>query len=107
MPSIALGDFKKYSFREHISILKNERSLQAVFQKDLKQVQAVFFNSGKLELPWNNLVILFKKPGLVILKKVNNTLIIDYSQPVSKKHIALGLDHISGFQNDEIELLEK
>ena len=107
VPSIALGDFKKYSFREHISILKNERSLQAVFQKDLKQVQAVFFNSGKLELPWNNLVILFKKPGLVILKKVNNTLIIDYSQPVSKKHIALGLDHISGFQNDEIELLEK
>lgn len=107
LPSISLGDFKKYSFREHILILKNDRSLQAVFQKDLEQVQAVFFNSGKLELPWNNLMILFKKPGLVILKKVNNKLIIDYSQPISKKHIEFVIDHTSKFQNDDIELLEK
>jgi chondroitin AC lyase len=104
VPSLSLEEFKQYSFRDHVTILQNNKFLQAVYQKDIAQVQAVFFDKGKLELPWNKLKIQMNKQGLVILKKINNKLLIDYSQPYPKKHIEIVLGDNTQYQNDEIEI---
>ena len=104
VPSVSLTDFKKYSVENHVFILNNTSTLQAVYQKDIEQVQAVFFTDGKLSLPWNKLTIKMKKEGLTLIKKQGDKLIIDYSQPFPKKHIELSLDKKPTFKNDEIEV---
>ena len=104
LPAVSLEEFKKYSFQDHVTILENNKLMQAVYQKDIEQVQVVFFDKGKLELPWKKLIIQMKKQGLVILKKINNKLVIDYSQPFPKKHIELMLDDKIQYQNDELEI---
>ncbi len=104
LPAISLGDFKKYKLSNHVQILINTKDIQAVFQKDIQQVQAVFYSAGKLELPWNKLTIEMKKPGLVLIKKQMNKMIVDYSQPVEKKHIEYELADKNLFQNDDIAI---
>jgi chondroitin AC lyase len=91
LPGISLEKFKKYRLADHVQILANTGVLQSVYQKDLQQVQAVFYEEGKLELPWNKLSVQMKKPGLVLIKKDKNKLLIEYSQPVDKKHLELDL----------------
>ena len=104
MPSVSLDEFKKYSVENHVFILNNTSTLQAVYQKDIEQVQAVFFTDEKLSLPWNKLTIKMKKQGLTLIKKQGDKLIIDYSQPFPKKHLELSLDKKPAFKNDEIEI---
>lgn len=104
MPSVSLDEFKNYSVENHVFILNNTSTLQAVYQKDIEQVQAVFFTDEKLSLPWNKLTIKMKKQGLTLIKKQGDNLIIDYSQPFPKKHLELSLDKKPAFKNDEIEI---
>ena len=92
LPGISLSQFKKYKFDNHIKILENSNSLQAVYQKDIEQVQAIFYTKAEIELPWNNLIIEMENPGLMILKKTKNKIIIDYSQPVLRKHMELDMN---------------
>jgi chondroitin AC lyase len=106
LPSISLAKFKLYKLNDHVQILQNTNAVQAAYQRDIQQVQAVFYTSGKLLLPWKKLSVEMKQPGLVMLKKAGNKLIIDYCQPSEKKHIELLLDGKSHFKNDEIELIE-
>ena len=106
LPSISLAKFKLYKLNDHVQILQNTNAVQAAYQRDIQQVQAVFYTSGKLRLPWKKLSVEMKQPGLVMLKKAGNKLIIDYCQPSEKKHIELLLDGKSHFKNDEIELIE-
>jgi len=104
VPAISLNDFKNYSLENHITILENTNSTQAVYQKDIEQVQAIFFKDGKLSLPWNKLTIKMKKQGLLLIKKKDNKLIVDYSQPFPKNHIELSLENKIQYNNDEIEI---
>jgi chondroitin AC lyase len=104
LPAISLGDFKKYKLSNHVQILLNTKDIQAVFQKDIEQVQAVFYSAGKLDLPWNKLTIEMKKPGLVLIKKQMNNVIIDYSQPTDKKHVEFKLADKNLFQNDDLAI---
>jgi chondroitin AC lyase len=76
MPAIAQKDFSKYRLNSHIKILENNQIIQAVFHKDLKQVQVVFYQPGTLELPWDHRKLKFNQPGLALIKLVNNQLII-------------------------------
>ena len=92
LPGISLEKFKKYRMADHVQILANTDVLQSVYHKELQQVQAVFYEAGKLELPWKKLFIQMKKPGLVLIKKNKNRLQIEYSQPVDKKHLELDLN---------------
>lgn len=103
IPAISLAKFKKYQLSNHIEILKNSETLQAVYQKDIEQVQAVYYAKGKLFLPWNNLSIDMKNAGLVLIKKENNKLTIDYSQPPSiKKHLEMEINQHLYFNNDDV-----
>lgn len=104
LPAISLGDFKKYNLSNHVQILQNTKEIQAAFQKDIQQVQAVFYSSGKLDLPWNKLTIEMKKPGLVLIKKQMKKMIVDYSQPSEKKHVEFELADKNLFQNDDIAI---
>lgn len=104
VPGISLKEFKKYRLSDHIEILKNNNVIQAVYHKNIQQVQAIFFDRGLLKLPWNNLSIKMMKPGLVILKKNNDKLIIDYSQPFPKIHLEINLSDLIPFMNDAIEI---
>nr|WP_294899203.1 polysaccharide lyase family 8 super-sandwich domain-containing protein [uncultured Pedobacter sp.] len=76
LPNISGDSFRGYNLKKHISILKNDSDIQAVFQKDLKQVQAVFYTAGSLKLPWDNKWIKINKPGLIMVEKINNQLVI-------------------------------
>ncbi|MBC7888728.1 MAG: hypothetical protein H7Z13_12675 [Ferruginibacter sp.] len=107
IPAVSLDQFKKYNLTDHVVILQNNNSLQAVHQKDIEQVQAVFFSSGTVELPWDNISLQMKQPGLALIKKVNNKLVIDYSQPFPTKHIEIILDNKIVFVNNEIEIRKK
>jgi len=102
LPAISLGDFKKYKLSNHIQVLQNTKDIQSVFQKDIQQVQAVFYSAGKFDLPWSELTIEMKKPGLILIKKQMNRIIIDYSQPSEKKHVEFELTDKKLFQNEDI-----
>jgi len=104
LPTISLVDFKKYKLSNHVQILQNTKDIQAVFQKDIQQVQAVFYTTGKIDLPWNKLSIEMKKSGLVLIKKEGNKLIIDYSQPSEKKYVEFELADKKVFQNGDIAI---
>ena len=104
VPAINLNDFKNYSLKDHITLLENSNSIQAVYQKDIQQVQAVFYSEGKIALPWNHLTIKMNKQGLVLIKKKDNKMIVDYSQPFPKKHIELMLDNQAKWSNNEISI---
>ena len=104
VPAINLNDFKNYSLKDHITLLENSNSIQAVYQKDIQQVQAVFYSEGKIALPWSHLTIQMKKQGLVLIKKKDNKMIVDYSQPFPKKHIELMLDNQAKWSNNEISI---
>lgn len=104
LPAISLEQFKTYDLKNHILIIENSNLLQAVYQKDIQQVQAVFYESGKIELPWNKLILQMKQPGLLLLKKTSNKLIIDYCQPSDKKHIEFKLSKGQKLNNKDIEV---
>lgn len=102
LPAMGLEQFKKYKLKAHLSTLQNTNELQAVFQKDIQQVQAVFYSAGKLQLPWNKLSLTMKHAGLIILKKSGNKLLIDYCQPTDKKYIEVDVHSKTEFKNNEI-----
>lgn len=94
LPGISLPQFKTYKFDNHIQVLQNSHSVQAVYHKDLEQVQAIFYTKDQIELPWNKIIIEVENPGLLIFKKSENKLTIDYSQPVLKKHLELEINKL-------------
>lgn len=102
VPGVSLGNFKHYNPADHIEIIRNNKSIQAVYQKDIQQVQAAFFSQGTLKLPWNNLSVMMKNPGLIIVKKTNNKLIIDYGKSKSLKHTEIELNSKIAFENDDL-----
>ena len=104
IPAISLRSFRQYQLNKHVVILRNSAMVQAVYQKDIGQVQAVFFKAAALALPWEKLILTMKKPGLVLVKKTGNTLFIQYSQPLLKKQIEITSGHKNYFENDEIQL---
>jgi len=106
LPSISLEEFKGYKLKDHVQILQNNNEIQSVHQKDIQQVQAVFYSSGKLRLPWGKISVEMKKAGLLMIKKTGNKLLIDYCQPTEKKHIEVMLDGKFYFKNEEIEVIK-
>ncbi len=104
VPGISLEQFKKYNIHNHIQILSNSNNLQSVYQKEIEQVQAVFFTEGSIQLPWKELYLKMKNPGLIMVQKVKSKLIVDYSQPTERKHIEIDLNNKTAFQNTEIEV---
>jgi len=45
-----------------------------------------------------------KQAGLVLIKKIKNKLVIDYSQTYPKKHIEVELNSKTSIKNNEIEI---
>jgi chondroitin AC lyase len=102
LPAVSLKEFQKYQLANKVVILRNSISLQAVLQKEIQQVQAIFFKPDILKLPWKNISVSMKKPGLMMIKKINNQLIIDYSEKEIKKHIEVAMKPGVIFENDDI-----
>jgi len=89
LPGVGAEEMKKYAFDKEIKLIANDSSLQAVYHKSINQLQAVFYKPGYLKLPWNNLTLELKKPGLVIIRRKGNVLEINLSQPPFSKKITL------------------
>ena len=72
VPGITKLDAEKYRLGDHVTILRNDDKIQAVYHKQLNQVQAVCYSAGSLQLPWANKRLIFEKPGLVIVYNREN-----------------------------------
>ena len=94
LPGVSAADMKKYNFDKEIMIINNDSISQSVFHKKLNQVQAVFYKPGTILLPWNNLSLSFKKPGLIIIKKTADVLEINISQPPFRENLNIELSKI-------------
>ena len=91
VPAVSLPAFKSYTITNHIAILQNNHQLQAVYQKDLQQVQAVFYTDTTLLLPWYHLQLKMKRQGLLLIKVEGNTVVIDYGAPFPRQRVELKL----------------
>ncbi|MFH4967431.1 polysaccharide lyase family 8 super-sandwich domain-containing protein [Gaetbulibacter sp. M240] len=76
LPNMTLNTFKTFKLEDTIELLKNNAEIQAVYHKKLNQVQAIFYEAGDLLLPWGQHLKL-NKPGLVMVKIVDNQLVIN------------------------------
>ncbi len=89
LPGISLPHFRDYHLQDHIQILSNSANLQAVYQKDLQQVQAIFYGNDSLQLPFKNCFLKMIKQGLVIIKLKKDKLLVDYSIERVNYHIEI------------------
>lgn len=64
----------------------------------------IFFADGSIQLPWKRINLKMKSPGLVMVRKKNNNLIVVYSQPSEIKRLEIDLNNNVMFQNNEIEI---
>lgn len=103
LPSVSLQEFKKYNLEKHIQVIQNNNSVHGVFHKKLFQVQAVFYDTGRISLPWDKLNFEIKNAGLVIIKRDKNSLIIDYHIPDQKKRVHLTVP-LKEFRNEDINI---
>jgi chondroitin AC lyase len=99
VPAVSLPVFKNYTIANHIAILQNNHQVQAVYQKDLQQVQAVFYADTTLLLPWYHLQVKMKQQGLLLIKKEGDTLVIEYSTPIPQKRVELQLHSKLNYDN--------
>jgi chondroitin AC lyase len=104
LPGISRIYFDKYKLKDNLLFLRNDTLSQAVYHKSLNQVQAVFYQAGKLKLPWKGLNLDFLKPGLIIMKIHQEKIIIDYAQPSDKKQIVVDLHSKVKFKNNDMNI---
>jgi chondroitin AC lyase len=105
IPGISLSHFKRYRQPSHFAILQNNDQVQAVYQKDIQQVQAVFFTGASLLLPWNKKRILMKKPGLLLIKKTNNQLQILFGEGFPSQQVSIHVDGKGVYENEYFKIV--
>lgn len=81
LPGISVEQARNYRMEDNFMVLKNDTTIQAIHQKKLNQVQAVFYNSGKLKLPWKNKTLIVDKPGLILLILDGEKISVEINQP--------------------------
>jgi chondroitin AC lyase len=104
LPDISLSDFEKYKIENVITILQNDAAVHAVYHKKLNQLQALFFEPATLKLPWKDLKVNFLHPGLLIIRKLENKIIVNYSQPTEKKEIVIDLNVKTKVENQDLTI---
>jgi len=85
VPGVSKREAEKYMIDEHVEVLRNDSTIQAVFQKQLNQVQAVCYSAGSVTLPWSKKTLVFKKPGLVILYNKNDIISARLNDQLAEK----------------------
>ena len=90
MPNATLEETKAYRSNDQIEILSNTEAIQAVRHKQLLQVQANFYQAGKLKIG-NGLEITIDGPGLLLIhldgNKIVKMAVADPSRKLSKIHL--------------------
>ena len=104
IPGSSLSAFKEYKFSDHLSILKKSEKVHAVLQRDLEQVQAVFYASQTILLPWEEITVEMKKPGLALIKKKDQVLVLHYGQPTPQERLMIELNGEVYFENEGIKV---
>jgi chondroitin AC lyase len=102
VPCLSKTAFENYQLDDHISILSNDTTVQAVYEKSMRQMEAVFYHAGKVKLPWKGLTLTFLKPGLCMIKEQAGKLIIHYAQPSDKKELVVKLYPKFNYKNGDI-----
>jgi hypothetical protein len=101
IPGIDLASFKKYSPGQQFKILRNSDTMQAVWEKNNDEVQAVCYSSGTLALPWQGLRLQLRKAGLIIIHKKGNVLLIHYRDTEAGRMVTVPLKTSANeFEND-------
>lgn len=89
LPNAGLEETKAYQFDDQIEVLSNTSALQAVKHKQLLQVQANFYQAGKLKLG-NGLELTMDGPGLLLVhldgQNIVKMAVADPSRKLSKMH---------------------
>ena len=92
LPNANLEETKAYRVDDQIEILANTPELQAVRHKQLLQVQANFYQAGKLDLG-DGLELTMDGPGLVLLhldgQNIVKMAVSDPSRKLNKMHFQL------------------
>ena len=92
LPNASLEETKAYRIDDQIEILANTPELQAVRHKQLLQVQANFYQAGKLDLG-DGLELTMDGPGLVLLhldgQNIVKMAVSDPSRKLDKMHLQL------------------
>lgn len=92
LPNTSLEATEAYNANNQIAILSNTSAIQAVMHKQLSQVQAHFYKSGKLNLG-NGIEITMDGPGLLLIhldgQKIVKMAVSDPSRKLSKMHFQL------------------
>lgn len=107
LPGIENDKFKTYKLDDHINVLQNDTNIQAVFQKNMQQVQAVFYAPGVLQLPWGNQQLVLHKPGMVMVKKINNQLVINMNPQLDSTVYKIDLNKNFKLENQLLEIVFK
>ncbi|WP_339680370.1 polysaccharide lyase family 8 super-sandwich domain-containing protein [Cyclobacterium marinum] len=92
LPNASLEETKAYRIDDQIEILANTPELQAVRHKQLLQVQANFYQAGKLDLG-DGLELTMDGPGLVLLhldgQNIVKMAVSDPSRKLNRMHFQL------------------
>ncbi len=107
LPGVGTNDLKKYCFEKNIKILRNDSTVQAVYNAELNQVQAVFYYAAQIQLPWKRLKLEVFKPSLIIIKKVQNKLEIQLSQPPLNSKFLVDISKKIKIENQNISISHK
>mgnify|MGYP003664862386 FL=1 len=90
LPNATLEETKAYRSNDQIEILSNTEAIQAVRHKQLLQVQANFYQAGKLKIG-NGFEITIDGPGLLLIhldgNKIVKMAVADPSRKLSKIHL--------------------
>ncbi|MEI7676205.1 MAG: polysaccharide lyase family 8 super-sandwich domain-containing protein, partial [Bacteroidales bacterium] len=105
LPGVGTNDLKNYCFEKNIKILRNDSTVQAVYNKELGQIQAVFYHPNQIHLPWQRLKLNVLKPCLLIVNKKQNILEIHFSQTSSNNMVIVDISKIMNFKNENIYIV--
>ena len=80
-PNINEDSLRNYLDNFPIQILNNSKHVQAVYHKDLKIMQAIFFKAGSITLANGNLLTV-NKPCAIMIKEIGSTYQISLGNPL-------------------------
>ena len=74
VPNCGIKDVQKLAASKTISILQNTAEQQIVWNTESNCLQAVIYSPSVITLPWQKMQLELTKPGILVIKRVGNSL---------------------------------
>ncbi|MDR2497891.1 MAG: polysaccharide lyase beta-sandwich domain-containing protein [Tannerellaceae bacterium] len=79
MPASTAEETKLAASSPKLEILSNTAALQAVYHKELRMLQAVFYKHGEINVPGMNIVV--HNPAIIMARMTNDAIYLSFSDP--------------------------